>query len=165
MGARITRRGLLVMAPTTLVWSLAPTVVGANACGKPLRVWHGVDVTSGQEVALRATTMPEGVTFTGSYLSPHLGLIALVQRDHHVGGTYRGCEQCPSSVTGRIEGEVVGNLAEVSWTEVDGEVTREGTGYFLIDVDGGRGPVRLFGERELCRPTHTAPRTWTAHRI
>ena len=153
------------MASTTFVWSFAPTLVLANACNKPPRVWQGVDVTSGQEVALHATMMPEGVTFTGSYLSPHVGLIALEQRARHLRGTYRGCEQCPSSAAGRLEGEVVGNLAELVWREVDGGVSREGTGYFLIDVDGGHGRVSLFGEREILRPTRTAPRTWTAHRI
>lgn len=120
---------------------------GALACSTT-PTFHGVDVSSGQSIELRHVArdpsslpacMPASrnreLAFTGTYLSPQLGVVNLVtgnrserQGDFH----YRSCG---CEVTGMIHGWVDDNLMRFEWSE---DAPHCGAGWHA------RGKGRLF---------------------
>lgn len=129
-----------------------PLGVGAllvAGCSAPN--FRGVDVISGQSVALgQGPKLPEH-SFTGRYRSPQSGEISLVQRGSRLAGTYT-YYLCSCPYEGKLWGEVTGNHALVEFREhsatCNPEHVLEGKGelfYRAIALEAS--PPQLFGSR------------------
>ena len=121
-------------------------VTGCSAAG-----FNGVDVTSGQSVALApGPKLPEH-SFTGTYRSPQSGEVSLEQRGSRLVGKYT-YELCSCRYEGKLWGEVTGNHALVEFREhspkCNPEHVLEGKGelfYRAISLEAS--PPELFGTR------------------
>lgn len=133
--------------------SLGPMSISLGACATFGREpFHGVDVSSGEHVTLRASEWTEGISLTGRYRSAQLGTLTLEQRTSSLRGSYAlaidGIE-----ITGTLSGELHGNHCEFAWDEAQrighSEPRRcRGHGYFLVDLPlAPRERLRLFGAR------------------
>lgn len=93
-----------------------------------------------------AGPMPEGGSFTGVYFSPQYGQMDMVQNGSAVIGEYKQDER-----TGKIQGEVSGDLMRFEWVEHKAMVANRsnearGHGYFRYQVDKANGDHVLTGE-------------------
>ena len=126
--AVITARRAFVTGSMTLLFGLALV-----ACG-------------GSKPAIVAGTMPAGGSFTGVYFSPQYGEMNLVQNGSAVIGEYK-----QEMRSGKIQGEVSGDLLRFEWVESKAMVSNRaqqtrGHGYFRYVVDKSNGDHLLKGE-------------------
>jgi hypothetical protein len=170
----LTRRGVLRFAAAAGIERLVGGTVVLQILGcaraPPIR-WRGVDVSSGQTIALEAGDLPPGVTFTGTYRSPHTPRLELLQQGALLSGRYGATE---GEWRGLISGRVAGNLAQFDWRECrppgDASDPLNGTGYFVFDPPASpEALTRLFGWRTFCigRPCEQTRDAgpWTAVRV
>lgn len=145
-----------------------------------VRTFDGIDVVSGRGLHLVQGSMPAEHSFSGDYLSPQTGKMTLVQSAEQLRGSYAK-RSCGCEVRGQLTGTVVGNLAELEWTESVSGCTapraRHGEAFlFYTAPPGEQGPPTLFGERvylvneRVTRQGETfvsqrEPSAWTATRI
>jgi hypothetical protein len=93
-----------------------------------------------------AGNMPEGGSFTGVYFSPQYGQMDMVQNGSAVIGEYKQDER-----SGKIQGEVSGDLMKFEWVEKKAMVANRanearGHGYFRYMIDKANGDHVLQGE-------------------
>jgi hypothetical protein len=96
-----------------------------------------------------AKAMPAGGNFTGVYFSPQYGEMNLVQNGNAVVGEYK-----QEMRSGKIQGEITGDLLHFEWTEHKAMVSNRaqetrGHGYFRYVVDPANGDHVLKGEWAL----------------
>jgi len=123
-------------AGSSSTWWLLSAVLlalGMVACGaKPPEIVAG--------------KMPEGGSFTGVYHSPQYGEMNMVQNGNAVIGEYK-----QEMRSGKIQGEVQGDLLKFEWVEYKAMVSNRaqetvGHGYFRYIVDPANGDHILKGE-------------------
>jgi hypothetical protein len=95
---------------------------------------------------IKAGNMPEGGNFTGVYFSPQYGEMNLIQNGNAVVGEYKH-----EMRSGKIQGEVEGDLLRFGWSENKAMVSNrpqeaKGRGYFRYVVDPSNGDHVLKGE-------------------
>jgi hypothetical protein len=95
---------------------------------------------------ITAGAMPDGGNFTGVYFSPQYGEMNVVQNGNAVVGEYK-----QEMRSGKIQGEVSGDLLKFEWTEHKAMVKNRaqetrGHGYFRYVVDKANGDHILKGE-------------------
>ncbi len=95
---------------------------------------------------IKAGNMPEGGNFTGVYFSPQYGEMNMIQNGNAVMGEYKH-----EMRSGKIQGEVQGDLMRFEWSEAKAMVSNrsqetKGRGYFRYVVDPANGDHVLKGE-------------------
>lgn len=95
---------------------------------------------------INAGKMPEGGNFSGVYFSPQYGEMNLIQNGNAVVGEYKH-----EMRSGKLQGEVDGDLLHFTWTEAKAMVSNraqqsKGKGYFRYVVDASNGDHVLKGE-------------------
>lgn len=95
---------------------------------------------------IKAGKMPEGGNFSGVYFSPQYGEMNMIQNGNAVVGEYKH-----EMRSGKIQGEVEGDLLHFTWTEAKAMVSNraqesKGKGYFRYVVDASNGDHVLQGE-------------------
>jgi hypothetical protein len=110
-----------------------------------LCAWAALGCGSSAPVIV-AGTMPDGGTFTGVYFSPQYGEMNVMQNGSAVIGEYK-----QEMRSGKIQGEVSGDLLKFEWTEHKAMVSNRaqetrGHGYFRYVVDKSNGDNILKGE-------------------
>lgn len=95
---------------------------------------------------INAGKMPEGGNFTGVYFSPQYGEMNMIQNGNAVVGEYKH-----EMRSGKLQGEVEGDLMRFEWTEEKAMVSNraqetKGKGYFRYVVDPANGDHLLKGE-------------------
>ena len=76
----------------------------------------GVDVSTGQSLALAPSRMVPGRSFAGVYWSPQSGKLYLAQHENRLEGHY-DYRVCACAVRGSVSGIVTGNLADLEFHE------------------------------------------------
>jgi hypothetical protein len=89
--------------------------------------------------------MPDNGNFTGVYFSPQYGEMHLVQNGNAVVGKFKKDER-----SGKLQGEVEGDLMRFEWTEYKAMVSNRpqettGHGYFRYMIDASNGDHVLKG--------------------
>ncbi|MEM6960250.1 MAG: hypothetical protein AAF355_13350 [Myxococcota bacterium] len=107
------------------IWVVGLTIFGSVACGG----------LSPKQVRLSAEPMPQGGNFHGVYTSPQYGEMHLCVSGATVVGWFQKHER-----SGRIQGQIDGNLMRFQWREerelVAGRpTTTQGLGYFMYEID------------------------------
>lgn len=120
-----------------------------------------VAACGGGSAGVTAGPMPEDGSFTGVYFSPQYGEMHMIQNGSAVIGEYKKDER-----SGRIQGDVDGNLMRFEWTENRAMVsnrptTTRGRGYFRYTVGGPNDEHQLDGEWGL-DDNETGGGLWTA---
>jgi hypothetical protein len=110
-----------------------------------------------------AGAMPEGGSYTGVYFSPQYGEMNVVQNGNAVVGEYK-----QEMRSGKLQGEVEGDLLKFEWTERKAMVSNRaqetrGHGYFRYIVDKGNGDHVLKGEWGL-GDSDTGGGPWNAYK-
>jgi len=95
---------------------------------------------------IKAGNMPDGGNFSGVYYSPQYGTMNMIQNGNAVVGEYASDMR-----SGKIQGEVQGDLMRFEWVENKAMVsnratTSKGRGYFRYIVDPSSGDHVLKGE-------------------
>jgi hypothetical protein len=95
---------------------------------------------------IKAGNMPSGGNFSGVYFSPQYGTMNLIQNGSAVVGEYSSDMR-----SGKIQGEVQGDLLKFEWTENKAMVSNratesKGRGYFRYVVDPSSGDHVIKGE-------------------
>lgn len=95
---------------------------------------------------IKAGNMPEGGNYTGVYFSQQYGEMNLIQNGANVVGEYSS-----EMRSGKIQGEVQGDLLRFEWIEAKAMVSNraqstKGKGYFRYLVDSSNGQHVLKGE-------------------
>lgn len=95
---------------------------------------------------IKAGNMPDGGNFSGVYFSQQYGTMNLVQNGNAVVGEYSSDMR-----SGKIQGEVQGDLLRFEWTEAKAMVSNraqetKGHGYFRYMVDPANGQHLIKGE-------------------
>ena len=95
---------------------------------------------------IKAGNMPAGGNFSGVYFSPQYGEMNLIQNGNSVIGEYKH-----EMRSGKLSGEVQGDLLRFQWTEAKAMVSNRaqetiGHGYFRYVVDPANGDHLLKGE-------------------
>jgi hypothetical protein len=95
---------------------------------------------------IKAGNMPEGGNYSGVYYSPQYGTMNMIQNGTAVVGEYASDMR-----SGKIQGEVQGDLMKFEWTENKAMVSNRATvskghGYFRYIVDPANGDHVLKGE-------------------
>jgi hypothetical protein len=95
---------------------------------------------------IKAGNMPDGGNFSGVYFSQQYGTMNMVQNGNAVVGEYESDMR-----SGKIQGEVQGDLLRFEWIENKAMVSNRATetkghGYFRYLVDAGNGQHLLKGE-------------------
>ena len=95
---------------------------------------------------IKAGNMPDGGNFTGVYHSPQYGEMNMIQNGNSVIGEYKH-----EMRSGKLQGEVQGDLLRFKWTEAKAMVSNRaqettGHGYFRYVVDPANGDHLLKGE-------------------
>lgn len=95
---------------------------------------------------IKAGNMPDGGNFSGVYFSPQYGTMNLIQNGNAVIGEYNH-----EMRSGKIQGEVQGDLLRFEWNEAKAMVSNRaqesrGRGYFRYVVDSANGDHVLKGE-------------------
>jgi hypothetical protein len=93
-----------------------------------------------------AGNMPAGGTFTGVYHSPQYGEMNLIQNGNNVVGEFK-----QEMRSGKIQGEISGDLLHFEWVEKKAMVSNRaqqsrGHGYFRYEIDKANGDNVLKGE-------------------
>ena len=99
----------------------------------------------GSGTSLKINKMPDNGTFTGVFFSPQYGEMQMVQNGNAVVGKYKKDER-----SGRIQGEVDGDVLRFEWTEYKAMVSNRpqatrGHGYFRYMIDPGSGDHIIKG--------------------
>lgn len=95
---------------------------------------------------VKAGNMPSGGNFSGVYFSPQYGTMNLIQNGSAVVGEYASDMR-----SGKIQGEVQGDLLKFEWVENKAMVSNRATetkghGYFRYVVDPSSGDHVIKGE-------------------
>lgn len=95
---------------------------------------------------IKAGNMPAGGNFSGVYYSPQYGTMNMIQNGNAVVGEYASDMR-----SGKIQGEVNGDLMRFEWTENKAMVSNratltKGRGYFRYVIDPANGDHVLKGE-------------------
>ena len=128
---------------------LAP-LLSLCACAPAPVQWRGLDVSAGTMRVIKPQPTVD-VRLGGTYYSPQLGSLTLLQDDRSVTGQYRFTRGA-ARVTGELSGTLEGNLLRFHWSERH-ETTRyavrksgRGTLFYDPPLDAQMQP-RLFGHR------------------
>lgn len=147
--------------------------------GQGSATWTSVDIHSGKTIRLTPKPLPEGECFSGTYSSPHLGLVNLVETrgpetKSRMSGSFAR-EDAAGLVIGGLRGTIAGNFAEVEWVErreATGALLRSGTGflYYRPGTDGepdavyGKRRANIFYKGGLGPRIQVLEEVWTARR-
>ena len=139
------RRQISVAVVSALVWSA---------------VWTGC---GGSAPEIKAGNMPEGGDFSGVYFSQQYGQMNLIQNGSSVVGEYES-----EMRSGKIQGEVQGDLMRFEWNEAKAMVSNraqntKGHGYFRYMIDSANGQHVLKGEWGL-GDQETGGGPWNAYK-
>ncbi|HKP64486.1 MAG TPA: hypothetical protein VJV78_47440 [Polyangiales bacterium] len=123
-------------------------------------VWTGCGSSAPE---IKAGNMPEGGNFQGVYFSQQYGEMNLIQNGANVVGEYTS-----EMRSGKIQGEVQGDLMRFEWTEAKAMVSNraqstKGHGYFRYMVDSSNGQHVLKGEWGL-GDQETGGGPWNAYK-
>jgi hypothetical protein len=123
-------------------------------------VWTGC---GGGPPEIKAGNMPEGGNFSGVYFSQQYGEMNLIQNGSSVVGEYTS-----EMRSGKIQGEVQGDLMRFEWVEAKAMVSNraqstKGHGYFRYLVDASNGQHVLKGEWGL-GDQETGGGPWNAYK-
>ena len=99
----------------------------------------------GGSASIKPGAMPDGGHYTGVYFSPQYGEMHLIQNGSAVAGEFKKDER-----TGKMAGEVEGDVMAFEWTEFKAMVSNrptetKGRGYFRYVVDPNSGDHVLRG--------------------
>jgi hypothetical protein len=99
----------------------------------------------GQSASIESRPMPEGGNYTGVYFSPQYGEMHMIQNGKAVHGEYKKDER-----SGKIAGEVNGDVLSFEWTEYKAMISNRptetrGRGYFRYIIDPSNGDHLLKG--------------------
>lgn len=99
----------------------------------------------GPTASIEPRPMPDGGNYSGVYFSPQYGEMHLIQNGKAVHGEYKKDER-----SGKIAGEVDGDVLSFEWTEYKAMVSNRptetrGRGYFRYIVDPSNGDHLLKG--------------------
>ena len=123
-------------------------------------VWTGCGSSAPE---IKAGNMPEGGNFQGVYFSQQYGEMNLIQNGANVVGEYES-----EMRSGKIQGEVQGDLLRFEWVEAKAMVSNraqstKGHGYFRYLVDASNGQHVLKGEWGL-GDQETGGGPWNAYK-
>jgi hypothetical protein len=119
--------------------------VRTRGLGVALFAWLLLACGSGKPEIV-AGNMPAGGTFTGVYHSPQYGEMNLIQNGNNVVGEFK-----QEMRSGKIQGEIAGDLLHFEWVEKKAMVSNRaqqsrGHGYFRYEIDKANGDNVLKGE-------------------
>ena len=137
------------------------TLAGVTAACVISLLWAACG--SGGSASITAKSMPAGGNYTGVYFSPQYGEMNMVQNGNSVVGEYK-----QEMRSGKIQGEVTGDLLRFEWVEKKAMVSNRaqesrGHGYFRYEVDPSNGDHILKGEWGL-GDSDTGGGPWNAYK-
>ena len=147
MRSPICRRNFDVLSPRSAANTFEPALrLTVARAASALMLSLALAACGGGGPSLVAKSMPAGGNFTGVYFSPQYGEMNLIQNGSAVVGEYK-----QEMRSGKIQGEVSGDLLKFEWTEKKAMVSNRaqearGHGYFRYVIDSANGDHVLKGE-------------------